>query len=869
MSIVVVELEGILARTLKDAWSSLAAVRTVPAKDALTDLARDPPDLIVVPEQLSKGSGFGLVNRMRRMEALGPARIILVSIDGTQDALDHHQAGATPASAYLLAPGGSEAALADLILDTAGRLFPGKLSSASPASIPEVDPDDVEEVVEALDKGDSLEDALAGVVERLGGYRVLRRLRDENGGAVFACMDDELDRPVAVKILPPSDKQDDEVVQRFLRERQVLAVINSPHVLQVYGAGTHEGCPYLVRELLVGESLQDMIADGPLEVDDALRWTRETALALKHAFDAGVVHRDVCPENIYIVDDHVRLARFNAGRFVSAREHQITMPEMRVVHQVYAAPERVMGGGDDRSDIYSLGVTLHTLLAGRPPFQTSRPVDIVTGNLKEDPVPLSAAREGIRDDVAALVARMMAPRVEDRPGSWRDVLVELNKLCSTTDAPPQRTAPPVEDDDPSGIHGTLRRMGVIDLVQTLEMSRKTATVSLIGADGAEGVLAFTGGQLIHAAWAGEVGEQAFFDLIGVGEGTFNVAFHPVTHEQNIHRPTTGLLLEALRLRDEGSAAEPTPSSLPPPPEGLGNSDFFAAQPAPSSSGFTDLGELDDDTEDDTEHEDDEPPPPSWKARRVHSWLGYAAIVAVIALAGWGGSQLPSILPAPAPEDLSDFDKLIDAQRTRIDQLEDELEKARPALVAATAEDEETKGRQEVVAAVAKHLGELLAPDVEERRVRVRIADDQEALVVELSSDVVFGGQTAVATPDGEALLGRVSTAIKSLRFIELRIEAHSDDRAPPEASGHANNWSITGAQAQGVLAVFKKLGWKRGQVSYAARAEIAPLQSNAGPRGRARNRRLDLVVTPKTELLERGVLGLPSTATPTPTATAP
>ncbi len=838
LAVAMIELQAAVAKSLTQAWKDHADLRMVAAEGALDELARNPPDLIIVPERLSKRSGFGLVNRIRHMEALDAAKLILVSIRGTQDALDHHQAGPTPADAYVLRPKvGGYTALAHLVMGAAAKLYPGRLTTAE-SDLEEVDAADVEEV-DPDPAPDDLDARLQGVMERLGGYRVLRRIRDEDGGAVFACMDEELDRPVAVKILPPPGPDDGEAVQRFLRERQVLAVVNSPHVLRVHGAGTHEGCPYLVRELVVGASLDSLLLEGAPAVDDILRWGREAALALKHTFDAGVVHRDVRPANIYIVDGHVKLARFGAGRVLRAREHEITMPDARMRHQAYCAPERVGGGGDDRSDIYSLGATLHTLLTGRAPFASARPIDVVTHKRKEDPLPLVRDGEPVRPDIAALVTRMMAEDVADRPQSWNEVIVALDNLRHPASAAPA----PVEtlEPEPSGIHGTLRRMNVIDLVQSLELSRKTAVVTVSAPDGAEGLLAFDAGELTFARWRAETGEEAFFALAALTDGAFRVGFGAPPDGRNVHQPTMGLLLEAVRRRDEDDAgALPEGASGP----GVTDSGWFAAAPGEDAG---DAGPGDVLFAIDEEHQprDDDAPDAargvrSGGGRRVPSAVGYLAIAAGLGLGGWGGLQLPSWTPAPAEEG-AQIDKLVDEQYAKLRRLRQELQAAGPAVAAAADKAAQAARAEAAGAQVRAQLEELLATDVKARRVRLRTADDK--LVLEISSDILFGGVTAQLTPDGQALVSRVSTALAAAGVKHVGLEAHSDDRAPPPAAGHANNWGLNGAQGQAMVGALGVLGWTADQLTFVARADTAPLQSNAGPRGRARNRRIDVVMS--------------------------
>jgi serine/threonine protein kinase/flagellar motor protein MotB len=829
--ILLVELDGLVAQNLRDAWSERAQVEAASAPKALDDLVSEPADLAIMNLDLSQGSGFGLVNRMRKMEALDGIQVMVVSDKETQAALDAHKQGPSPADGYVRGAEESAAAFTEAILTEAQRLVP-----SLPEPLPEAEPDDITEVIEEVREPDDADAALAATIEELGGYRVLRRLRDENGGAVFACMDEELGRPVAIKIMPPSEGADaDDRMQRFLRERRVLALINSPYVLGVYGAGTHDGHPYLIRELIVGESLEARVKrDGPLEIATAVRYAREIALGLKHAFGAGVIHRRVCPRNIYVMDEHAKLARFGSSRSVQTEEHRITMVGARLPELTYVAPERVIGKDDHRSDIYSLGVTLFTLVAGKPPFTKARPINQLTGKRIERPAPLQLARTDAPATLARLVGRLIAEDQGRRPQSYDEIIAALDEIENALTSVPQPAPPPLPRREPTGVHGSLRRMNVLELVQTLELAKKTATVKLELPDELVGTLAFEDGRLIHAAHGLDRGEDAFFNLVPYRRGTFRVGYEPVEVETNIQTPTAGLLLEAVRRQDEsGDARDPTGELFEPSDENL--------VPCASCGEPIDAGA----------RKCMFCGAPTRPPRMVSSVVGYVVIALALGLSIYGGLQI-NLAPTVDHEDPSVFAPLIAQQRAKVSTLQTELTSARPKIeqmeAAAAADSARLAQQQKVTAETERNLSAALAADIGARLIRLRLSEDFTELQLELDDVALFGGQRDQLTEGGQNLLSRIAVAIGALKDVQVRVEGHTANTVPTTSSGHKNNWGLSGAQAMAVADHLRKQGLAKKRVSSAAMAEAMPIVSNRGPKGRARNRRVELHLRPDASL---------------------
>lgn len=889
---VIVELEGTLAeRVTGRLRTSAIDVTSCSAAHVVERFIAEPPDVALINLNLTHGSGFGLINRILRMEALAGLQIVLVAEDSSKDVLDAHAEGATPAAAYLRKEVGmTREEFAESIVVAAQRLM-----------------------------GDVAPDPLAATITELG-YRVLRRLRDEDGGAVFACMDDELQRPVAVKLMRPdatsnADK-DKERLLRFQRERRILALLRSPHIITVFGAGAIKGTPYLVRELIDGESLAEQIVrEGPLDVPTALQRARETALGLKHAAGVGVIHRDVRPHNIHVVDGHAKIARFGTGKRDSPDEARITQAgaQAQLGDTTYVAPERVRGQEDLRGDIYALGVTLHTLIAGKPPFAKAAPLNPLTGAWMEAPVALDVARPGVASNVVALVARMMAEDPATRPQSYDEVLQLLDDAAKSTGGPGA-----VDVAEPTAVLGTLRLMNVFEIVQSLELARKSATVTLVPPRGdattqGEGKLAFELGRLVHASVGALRGDEAFYALAHRNRGAFRVQYEPFTIEPNVMTPTTGLLLEAARREDTARArglggtstaldaaflapdasavrAPSNAGSLPPlraapreaaPTTGthlrqipdedvicLGEPMAPLAPLAPLASvGAADkLDALAPITRD--EHSESSLDPALLAAalppRQVATVWGIAIIVVVALAAGIAATQIPDEVtaevasalgidvPAAANNAQGDVEhaanqaltRLLEETRADLRDARAQLASVAPRLQAlemeqATRASASADARERATSMKAA-LETLLQTDIGARRVQLRVSAEGDETVIELGEGALFTGDGEHITGDGKALLARITGALTPLGEVAVRVEGHTDDAEP--RGKHKNNWGVSGARASSTAKALIEQGVAAGRVKVSALADTKPLVANKGAKGRARNRRIEIHV---------------------------
>ena len=203
------------------------------------------------------------------------------------------------------------------------------------------------------------------------GYAIERELAGGGMSRVFVAQERALGRRVVVKILPP-ELAADVSMERFHREIQLAAMLLHPHIIPLLSAGDAEGLPYYTMPFVEGESLRLRLArDGPLDVEVALRLTREVALALDYAHRQGIVHRDIKPENVLLHDGHAFVTDFGIARAVNraASGINLTIVGIALGTPHYMSPEQGSGDRelDGRSDIYALGCVLYEMLTGDPP----------------------------------------------------------------------------------------------------------------------------------------------------------------------------------------------------------------------------------------------------------------------------------------------------------------------------------------------------------------------------------------------------------------------------------------------------------------------------------------------------------------------
>ena len=246
---------------------------------------------------------------------------------------------------------------------------------------------------------------------------------------VWRATDRRLHRPVAVKILNQLSLGDPAALERFRREALVVGRVTHPNIVAAYDFGTEDDRPYLVMELVTGQTLHDRIADGPLPIAEATRVAAQIAAALDAAHRAGVVHRDIKPQNVIVLPDGlVKVLDFGIARLQEATGG-LTRTATVVGTSHYMAPEQASGQpADGRTDLYALGCVLYAMLTGAPPFPDGNAMTVLYQHLHQQPRPIRELRPEVPAALSDLVTRLLAKRPADRPESAAEVRRQLEQL---------------------------------------------------------------------------------------------------------------------------------------------------------------------------------------------------------------------------------------------------------------------------------------------------------------------------------------------------------------------------------------------------------------------------------------------------------
>jgi eukaryotic-like serine/threonine-protein kinase len=282
---------------------------------------------------------------------------------------------------------------------------------------------------------------------RLGPYEIVALLGAGGMGEVYRARDSRLGRDVAVKVLPASFSTDPDRLARFEQEARAAAALNHPGILAVFDIGSHDRSPYIVSELLEGDTLRERVSG--LSVRKAIDYAIQIAQALAAAHDKGIVHRDLKPENIFITDQgRAKILDFGLAKLThedssltrisvlptspgALGAHPNTIAGVVLGTVGYMAPEQCRGlAADHRSDIFAFGAILYEMLAGQRAFRGDTMADAMTAILKDDPQDLPAAERHIPPALERITERCLEKDPAARFQSTRDLAFALEGLSS-------------------------------------------------------------------------------------------------------------------------------------------------------------------------------------------------------------------------------------------------------------------------------------------------------------------------------------------------------------------------------------------------------------------------------------------------------
>src|SRR5215470_4953018 len=282
----------------------------------------------------------------------------------------------------------------------------------------------------------------------LGHYQILSLLGKGGMGEVYRARDARLSREVAIKLLPAIFSTDKDRLRRFQQEARAAGMLNHPNVLTIYdiGAASQEdgGAPYIVSELLTGETLRERLRRERLPLRRVINYALQIARGLAAAHEKGIVHRDLKPENLFLTKDgRVKILDFGLAKLKptptdidsNAATHLPSTASGIVMGTVgYMAPEQVRDEEvDNRADIFAFGVILYEMITGRRAFQGKSAVEVMNSILKEEPPEISEAAREVPQTLVRVVRHCLEKSLEDRFQSVADIAFYLDTLQATAD----------------------------------------------------------------------------------------------------------------------------------------------------------------------------------------------------------------------------------------------------------------------------------------------------------------------------------------------------------------------------------------------------------------------------------------------------
>jgi Tol biopolymer transport system component len=287
---------------------------------------------------------------------------------------------------------------------------------------------------------------------RLGPYEIVSLIGAGGMGEVYKARDTRLGRDVAVKVLPASFTVDPERLRRFEQEARAVAALSHSGILAVYDIGQHDGTPYLVSELLEGESLRELLVRGPLSHRKAIAYAIQIAQGLAAAHSKDIAHRDLKPDNLFITrDGRVKILDFGLAKTIEKRGGQIagqiasqsdatvtvqgTATDAGLVMGTvgYMSPEQVRGAAVDcRTDIFSFGAVLYEMLTGQRAFRRNTAAETMTAILNDDPPELQQSAQPVPPALERTVRHCLEKSPDQRFQSARDLAFDLESLTSLT-----------------------------------------------------------------------------------------------------------------------------------------------------------------------------------------------------------------------------------------------------------------------------------------------------------------------------------------------------------------------------------------------------------------------------------------------------
>jgi eukaryotic-like serine/threonine-protein kinase len=279
--------------------------------------------------------------------------------------------------------------------------------------------------------------------KKLGPYEIQSLVGAGGMGEVYRAHDSRLDRTVAIKVLPASYSADRERLQRFAQEARAAAALNHPNILSIFDIGEEQGSPYVVSELLEGETLREKLKNGPLPIRRVIDYASQVAKGLAAAHEKGIVHRDLKPENLFLTNDgRVKILDFGLAKLIhpeapgsgDAPTVQVATETGMVMGTAgYMSPEQVRGKPTDhRSDIFSFGAILYEMISGKRAFHGESAADTMSAILKEEVPELSETNRNVPPGLERIVRHCLEKLPPQRFQSAGDLAFDLESMTDVS-----------------------------------------------------------------------------------------------------------------------------------------------------------------------------------------------------------------------------------------------------------------------------------------------------------------------------------------------------------------------------------------------------------------------------------------------------
>jgi serine/threonine-protein kinase len=280
-------------------------------------------------------------------------------------------------------------------------------------------------------------------------YKILKKLGEGGMGEVHLAQDTKLSRKVALKFLPVQLASDGELKERFEREARAAAALNHPNIITIHEVTEHENRPFIAMEYVEGESLKDLIARKELSVGEVLDIALQISDGLAAAHQAGIVHRDIKPQNILMGKDRrVRICDFGLAK--AKKDVTLTQVGSTLGTIAYMSPEQAQGKeADHRSDIFSFGVVLYEMITGQLPFKGEHDAAVIHSIVNDTPEPLARYKSDVPEGLQKAVGKAMEKSLQTRYQHVDELGADLRKLRIELDSGVTKTLEAKETASPS------------------------------------------------------------------------------------------------------------------------------------------------------------------------------------------------------------------------------------------------------------------------------------------------------------------------------------------------------------------------------------------------------------------------------------